>query len=334
MTQHDSKKTAALSVVAQREPHPVGPSHRVLEKPSSAISPPTLLVKATLFLCWIVGSLPVSLRQKLGQLLGRMVALGLFSERKFATAQIRKFLPGVNPNHTFNAMCGSLAQTALESLNLSPLIADKFISVDNPELFSQLKEHPGSILALTAHTSNWELLAGYAAKQGFTISAVGRMARRSVLQPVLSSIRLNNGVTTIWRAGKGTLRQLMALFSTRSVIAALVDQDTRVASELIPFFGAPARTPSNLVQLAIRYQAKIVAIFIFRERPDHFRIFLHELDNSTGTTAVLTEYNRLLEHYIREYPEQWVWFHKRWRVDQFGNRRSSSEYLKWLEQAD
>lgn len=307
-----------------------GGSSNFAEQLEPAPPPNPLTVKLLLTCAACFGALPLRLRQAIGRILGRIVAPFLLTERRFAIAQLKRFIPERPSVSTYNAMCASLGQTLAEALNLDPLLTDERIEIEQPELFKHLRATNRPILALTAHTSNWELLAAFASQHGFSVAAVGRMARDSVIQQLLAALRLRSGVRTLWRSGRSNLKEIISILQNPGVLAALIDQDTRVASMIVPFFGVPARTPSSLVELAIKHQAEIVVTLIFRTKPNHYKVFLHKLDSSEGTAAVLTNYSKILEHYLRQYPEQWVWFHKRWRVDQSGKRRSSEEYMEWL----
>jgi hypothetical protein len=73
-----------------------------------------------------------------------------------------------------------------------------------------------------------------------------------------------------------------------------------------------------------------VASFIFREGLNKYRVFLDEL-NGSSEQEILTAYNKRLEELIRRYPEQWAWFHKRWRCSPDGRRLSSKETLAQLQ---
>ncbi len=114
-------------------------------------------------------------------------------------------------------------------------------------------------------------------------------------------------------------------------MAALIDQDTRVDSVFVPFLGTPAKTPSALVDLGKRYNARFVSAFIIRTKGTHFEIHTEELDSSKSTEEILAEYHRNLERLIRERPDQWVWIHKRWRSDPSGTTLGTRDYLKKLE---
>jgi KDO2-lipid IV(A) lauroyltransferase len=222
----------------------------------------------------------------------------------------------------------------MESLNLSPLLKPPYNSISFPrwdELEAQLKGDRPTIV-LTGHTGNWDLLAAYTIARGVEIATVGREARNPVLQHLLRSIRDGYGINTIWRSDKSGIKKLLSLLKEGKVVAALIDQDTRVESVSIPFFGESAKTPSSLIALGKRHNARVMTAFLFRTSPATYEVFAEPLDDSLSTEEVLQTYNQRLETLIRRFPEQWVWFHKRWRTSANGVTKSSREYIAWLRE--
>jgi hypothetical protein len=151
------------------------------------------------------------------------------------------------------------------------------------------------------------------------------------IRSLLAGIREQYGIHTIWRSDKGAIKQLTSQLKQGNIIAALIDQDTRVKSTFTPFFGRPAKTPSSLVALGRRHNALFISAFIFRTGWRTFSLFIEPFTDEASEEEILNLYNARLEQYIRLYPDQWVWFHKRWRTETNGNTLSSSQYLSFLE---
>jgi len=186
---------------------------------------------------------------------------------------------------------------------------------------------------LTAHVSNWDLLAAYFIKHRLPLSTIARKTRNQGFHQVITDIRTSYGIKSIWREkpGGGAREIIKDLKSGRGV-AALIDQDTNVASEMIDFFGQAASTPSTLVSLARKLEIPLVSAFIVREAKCRYRIEAEELSTSDSDTEILTEFNSRLEKLVRKYPAQWVWLHKRWRTTKNGSRMSSRNYVSFLAQ--
>jgi KDO2-lipid IV(A) lauroyltransferase len=134
----------------------------------------------------------------------------------------------------------------------------------------------------------------------------------------------------LWRTGVAGGREIARILSKGGVIAALIDQDTTVRSAWVPFFGHPAKTPTTLVEIALRNDVALVSSFLVRTGPLAYRVSIREITDRTSIQRVLEQYHAHLEELVRQYPEQWVWIHKRWRSPNESKAMSSEEYLAWL----
>jgi KDO2-lipid IV(A) lauroyltransferase len=225
----------------------------------------------------------------------------------------------------------------MESVNLKPVLKnpDHHVRCDAwPTVETWLKEDR-PLVVLTGHFGNWDLLAAYAIARGVPITTIGREARNPGLQEALRWMRDSYGVETLWRSDKAALKRLISCLRERRVVAALIDQDTRVESIFTPFFGRDTRTPSSLVELGKKFNARFVYAFLHRndsaaKGSPSFDLITGELPDKGSTEEILTEYHRQLENLVAKSPEQWVWFHKRWRSRRDGSTLSSREYLQWL----
>lgn len=282
----------------------------------------------------VVGALPISVRRLCGAVLGSVAGLIPSRERTIAALQLQYFLPEQATAPLVRRTFAHAGKTLMESLNLAPLLTPPYSSIrcaQWDELKAQLTGERPTIV-LTGHTGNWDLLAAYAIARGVEIATVGREARNPILQHLLRSIRDGYGIYTIWRSDKSGIKKLLSLLKGGKVVAALIDQDTRVESVPIPFFGESAKTPSSLIALGKRHNARFMTAFLFRTSSSTYEIFAEQLDDSLSTEEVLQTYNQRLESLIRRFPEQWVWFHKRWRTSADGVTKSSREYIAWLRE--
>jgi len=281
-----------------------------------------------------VGALPFALRSRLGFVLGYLGGLCPTREKKIAQKQLELFFPELRTSRLAPRVFANVVRATFESLNLSAVCRDPeaFVSCKSwPEVESWLNQ-PRPLVVLTAHTGNWDLLAAYAIARGAKITTIGREARVRAFHEGLRWIREQYQVETIWRSNRAGLKRLISCFRENRTIAALIDQDTRVESVFVPFFGKPARTPSSLIELGRKFNARFAYAFIFRTSPNSFELSIGELDCSGSTEKLLTQYSRELEAGLRKHPDQWVWFHKRWRSAPERATLSSREYLEWLQQ--
>lgn len=295
---------------------------------------PTLsrLEQAFVTLISVISRLPFVVRSALGWLLGYAAGCVPSRDQKIGRAQIATFLHHGHPGLLIRSAFANAGATLFESLNLVPILKSHEMRISCPNWSSieewTLDERP--IVALTAHTGNWDLLAAYMIHRGIPISTVGREARSRAAQHILATMRHRYGIETIWRSDRRAVRRLMECFKERRVVAALIDQDTRVDSSFVPFFGAPAKTPSSLISLGKRANARFVSAFLFRVGFLRYEIFAEEFPEGLREEEILLAFNKRLEGLIRRFPSQWVWFHKRWRSRADGAVLSSRDYLEQL----
>jgi Kdo2-lipid IVA lauroyltransferase/acyltransferase len=262
------------------------------------------------------------------------VGLFLLRERSIAELQLRRFLPEVNASAIARDIFSELGQMVAESVAPHHLIAhhEQYFECPDWHLIEEIRSQHSSIVGLTAHLGNWDLLGAYVVKKGLPVIAVGRQARSDLLQATLVRLREELGLKILWRGQQDAALAVKDLLREGSAIAGVVDQDTRATSIFSSFFGLAASTPCTLVRIAIVQKTPLVAIFLVRRPKARYlvRIFLlHGEDEQ----SILDQFHSHLENLIREYPAQWVWFHKRWRTRP-EQRLSNSEYLKFLADED
>jgi KDO2-lipid IV(A) lauroyltransferase len=287
-----------------------------------------LFVTATLAL------LPFWLRSALGWTLGYIAGLLPLRERTFAWLQLKVFLPEVSASRITPRVFANAGQTLLESLNIRPILTctPARVTCDSWQQVEHWIADPRPIVALTAHTGNWDLLAAWVIAQGIPLTTIGREARSASAQTVLRSIREGYGIETIWRSDRSGMKRLIACLQQRRVVAALIDQDTRVESISVPFFGSPAKTPVSLIKLGQKMNARFVTAFLFRTGWLRFSVFVEDIPDFETEQEVLAAYHQTLENLIRRYPSQWVWFHKRWRSPPGEETLSSRAYERVLRE--
>lgn len=176
----------------------------------------------------------------------------------------------------------------------------------------------GAIL-ISSHSGCWEMLGSYLVLMGMPVAVVARRLYDPRLEEMLYRSRLGAGLRII-SLGQNT-RDILRALHEGYALGMLIDQDTRVKGVFVDFFGRPAHTPSAPAALALRYGLPVLPIFTWRDKQDrhHFCvrdfIRIEETGDSERDVAALTEEcSRVIEEFIREHPEQWVWFHRRWKT--------------------
>lgn len=272
---------------------------------------------------------PLSLAIWVGGKIGRVAYHLPLRERILAERQVRRFLPGA-PTDTVHRLFEHLGRSTVEAALCPHVLRHGSFACEGWELIKHEHDAGRGIVALTGHLGNWDLLAGYVGSRGVPLYAIGREARRPFVQKLLQRLRDASSVMMLWRDGLSGGREIVRLLESGHTVAALIDQDTTVRSEWVPFLGVPAKTPSTFAQFALRTNSAIVSAFLVRLAPLSYRVSIRPITDRSSVRRILEQYHAHLEELLREYPEQWVWIHKRWRTPEGGKTMSSAEYLSWL----
>lgn len=173
-------------------------------------------------------------------------------------------------------------------------------------------------LYLTAHCGNWEVIAlAYSARR-YLSSAVARPLDNPWLNDFLDGMRSRFGARIISK--KKGMRQIVKAMASRECVGILLDQNVdRKEGVFVDFFGEPACTNKGLALLA-RRGYPVVPGFAHRCGD------LHQVHVGKPIPLVCTDdeerdiventarFNKAIEEHIRQYPEEWLWFHRRWKT--------------------
>jgi KDO2-lipid IV(A) lauroyltransferase len=176
------------------------------------------------------------------------------------------------------------------------------------------------VLLVTGHYGNWEIAAATVASRGVPIAAIVRRQGNRLVDERLQALRRNLGVETIYQ-GQAPSR-VPRILRANGVVGIVGDQDARKSGVFVPFFGRPASTHRGPALFALRLGAPVFACIARRLPGDDIRYEVagERVEfNPTGVLdadvrALTAELALRLERQVRVAPEQYFWFHKRWKT--------------------
>ncbi len=196
---------------------------------------------------------------------------------------------------------------------------ENFLVTHGLENYENAIKKGKGVIFLTCHLGAFDLQVSNMALRGLNPNIIGTPLKDERLNELLWDYRNMHGAIAIQR-GKETFRLIKVLKSGGSV-ALLIDQDTKVKSRFVNFFGKPAATPVGATVLAMKTGAAIVPTYVYlgKDWKQHMHILPEIPITITGeeeadivsNTQVLTHF---IEDVIRQHPEQWVWMHERWKT--------------------
>ncbi len=191
------------------------------------------------------------------------------------------------------------------------------------ERFAQAVARGKGLVFATGHVGNWELLAQRVAMR-WPSAVIARTGNDPAVTAHVGRIRAEGNLETLWREDPSTPRAMIRTFRQGRPLGILIDQDTRVQSVFVPFFGRPAATPRGAADLALRFGAPVLAGWCRRRGPrpgDGHEIDFVEVpydpspaDRDAEALRLTEACTAVLEAAIRRNPAEWVWMHERWKT--------------------
>lgn len=176
------------------------------------------------------------------------------------------------------------------------------------------------LMYLTAHIGNWEFLSLIAGVSGFPLTSIGRAVKNPYLTQYVNRLRSITGSAIIDK--KDAVRGTLDVLRKKECLGTLVDQRGGDSGIVIQFMGQPASATPFPALMKLRFDCALVPIFCIRERVGKFSFVIgDEIVVPPGVTdkdeiirSVTQAYTDEIEKVVRRYPEQWLWFHRRWRL--------------------
>lgn len=218
-----------------------------------------------------------------------------------------------------DGMWRNLGRTAGEFAHIRTLLRemDRRVEIVGAEHALAAMAEGGPAIYVSGHIANWELMPLAAAHVGLVIDAVYRAPDNPLIASLYDK-RKPHPDATMFPKGAAGARGVMAALKNGRPLGLLIDQKMNDGIEA-RFFGRKAMTTPAFAQLARRFDCPIVAVRIERLEGARFRVTAHEgvkvaRDGKAADdiAATVQAFNDLLESWIRERPEQWLWVHRRW----------------------
>jgi KDO2-lipid IV(A) lauroyltransferase len=192
---------------------------------------------------------------------------------------------------------------------------------DGFENFEQALARGKGVLFLTGHIGGWELSAFAHSLYGHPLKVVMRSLDNPYLDRLTRQYRTAHGNEMLDKDEFG--RALLAAMKAGETVGILMDTNmTPPQGVFVDFFGIQACTASGLAKIALHTDAAVVPGFTFwdaklkkyRLRFDPALTLLRSGNDALDVVANTALFTRVIEDYVRRYPDQWLWVHRRWKT--------------------
>jgi KDO2-lipid IV(A) lauroyltransferase len=201
----------------------------------------------------------------------------------------------------------------LKFVRLTSWQIEKMVQIEHEERLKNALARGNGVTLVTGHLSNFSLAMTRLVRAGCRVAV---LRRKQDAEEAISYVMTLAGVRPFYH--KESLLPLARFLRDGGAVLFMIDQHARRGVQ-VPFFGIPAATFTAPVRIAVGMNTAVLPIFIHREGWGKYVLTIEEpveLVRDRSENAVyenLLKLSGILEKYVRTYPEQWLWLHRRWR---------------------
>ena len=277
------------------------------------------------FTAFLVELLPLSSAQWLGRRLGRFVFGVLCYRRDVTLSNLRRAF-----REKTDLELEEIARGAYENIGISllellwfPRLTRervlKAVRFDKPEILTKAYERGKGVLILTAHFGNWELLGqAIYVHFGFPINGLAKTQSNRLVNESIDKRRSRLGPKVI--PMETSLRDVLRALRNGELVAIVADQAAPKENVSVEFFGTMVPTHQGPSVFSLKVGSPIVAVFAVRAADGTYDARMMEVpsEDLTGPSEeniveLTRRHVKITEDFIRKFPDQWLWMHKRWK---------------------
>ena len=261
----------------------------------------------------------------MGSLLGKFIG-PLFRSKDVTKQNIKNAFGTIDikkETEIINNMWSNIGRTFAEYIFLKDFRLNKtnfdHIKIKGTNYLEEIKKNNETVVFFSAHLANFELMAMELDKFGIKCAAIYRPLNNFLLNPLMEYLRMKYICPTQIPKGRMGMREIIGRVKDGYSIALMVDQRVSEGPRVL-FFNKPAHTTTIPAQLALKYNCKLVPIFLERKEGTNFEMTIHEPykiektgNDQEDTKSITLKINNIIEKMIIKNPTQWIWSHNRWK---------------------
>jgi len=205
-------------------------------------------------------------------------------------------------------------------VRLTPQNINRYVVFENLEILERALARGKGVFVLTAHFGNWELMSAAVAIRFGRTSVVARSIDYRPADRLINELRSRFGTEIIYK--QRAMRKILGAIRAGRIVGILLDQNVDwYEGVFVDFLGRPACTNKGLAAIALKTGSPVVPCFSIRQGDGRYRVvFEQEIeltrtgDRTRDVEESTAKFTKVIEKYIRLYPDHWFWFHRRWKT--------------------
>jgi len=274
-----------------------------------------------------LGALPRNWARAIGAVLGSLIFAVTNRLRRTGERNLQIAYPESDPawrSRTLRQLYRNLGLHLAEFCLMSRYTAEGtrgFIRYAGLEHYLAARDRGRGVLVVTGHLGLWELSSFYHSLMGYPMSMVIRRLDNPLVDRLVNGIRCLHGNTVLHK--DDFARGLLGAMRRGDTVGILMDTNmTPPQGVFVDFFGTPACTASGLARVAMRTEAAVLPGFLtWREEEKKYVLefgecleLVHSDDDEQDMVTNTQICTTAIEAWVRRYPEQWLWVHRRWKT--------------------
>lgn len=217
-----------------------------------------------------------------------------------------------------------MSKSAVELLFLMdrPQLLKERVAIEGKSHFDAALACGKGVILVSAHFGNFPLLMSKLSLEGYKIAGIMRPMRDASVEKFFMAKRIRLGIKTIYsQPRQACVNNTIETLRSNEAVFIPLDQNFGTAGVFVDFFGRKAATATGPVVLAQRTGAALLPCFIVRQKDDTHKIIFEPVQELTEAAdprqAIIINIQKLtdiIESYIRRYPAEWGWVHRRWKT--------------------
>jgi len=205
-------------------------------------------------------------------------------------------------------------RNTMQFLSFPRSFQDADITVNGKEYLDEALAKKRGVILVTGHFGVWEIMLAWFGLNRYSMLAVGQKQKNSGADIFVNQLRENAWIKMIPR--KSSLEFMYEALASNRILTLASDQDAKKRGIFVKFFSLPASTPKGAARFHLECGSPLIFVTCHLEKPNNHVLDILPVpaDSNSNIETITQSFTLMLEKIITNYPEQYFWFHRRWKT--------------------